>query len=342
MVDFLIRADATPKMGVGHIMRCFALAQQCQKQQIKVVFVCAHLVDMCQQHLLSNHFEIHQLICAAGSAEEAAETIAIAKQYHAKAILFDGYHFSKVYFDIFAAEQIPLWMVDDFGQVPSYFKMVINFQAWADSSAYHSSCKQFLGLKYYFLRKAFWPYLLQQDSVASENRTILVMMGGTDPNQQTQRLLLILEKLSLPFNVILILGAKNPLLEQYVAKQRSHIPIELHTNPDNIPQLMHEALFAITAGGGTSWELAFMQVPSLVIVQADNQEKVAEYVQKLGVGFNLGFYTQLTDHVLEEALLTLGTDDGIRQKMRTAALKLNIGKNIHEIVNYIKAQCGTR
>ncbi len=341
MVDFLIRVDATQEMGVGHVMRCLALAQQCQEQQINIMFVCADLVDMCQQYLLSNHFEIYQLTATAGSLEEAAETIAVAKQHHVKAILFDGYHFSKAYFDIIESAKIPLWMIDDFGQLPIYFKMVINFQAWADPKAYAATCKQFLGLEYYLLRKEFLPYL-KQPSATSQNISILVMMGGTDPNQQTQRILSIIEKLQLPLNVSLILGVKNPQIEHYVKEYQSQVKIAIHTNPNNIPQLMHQALFAITAGGGTSWELAFMQVPSLVIVQVDNQRKVAESVQNLGVGFNLGFYQQVTDQILEDKIVELATASLMRQSMRAAASKLNIGQNTNEIINYIKAQCGAK
>ncbi len=339
MVDFLIRVDATNNMGIGHVMRCLALAQQCQEQQMNVLFVCANLVDMCQQRILSNHFKIHQLTSAAGSLEEAAETMAVVKQYQAKAILVDGYHFSNAYLDTFKAQKVPLWMIDDFDQAPAHCALVINFQAWADPKGYAPKCKQFLGLEYYLLRKEFWPYILQR-SATSQKNTILVMMGGTDPNHQMQRVLSIIDKLHLPLEVSLVLGIKNQAIEQYAKERRSNIRITVHNNPDNIPQLMQQASFAITAGGGTCWELACMQVPSMVIVQAENQIKVGEYVQKLGVGFNLGSYDQLSDQVLEEKLSELVNNGLTRVNMRSSASKLHIGKKVSEVVSYIKAQCG--
>lgn len=339
MVDFLIRVDATNSMGVGHVMRCLALAQQCQEQQMNILFVCANLVDMCQQRILINHFKIHQLTSVAGSLEDAAETIAVANQYQAKAILVDGYHFSNDYFDSYKAQKVRLWMIDDFDHAPPHCELVINFQAWADPRVYASTCKQFLGLEYYLLRKEFWPYIPQR-SATSQKNTILVMMGGTDPNHQMQRVLSIIDKLHLPLEVSLVLGIKNQAIEQYAKERRSNIRITVHTNPDNIPQLMQQASFAITAGGGTSWELAFMRVPSMVIVQAENQIKVAEYVEKLGVGLNLGSYDQLSDQILQDKLSELVTNGLTRVNMRSAASKLHIGKKVSDIVNHIKSQCG--
>lgn len=339
MVDFLIRVDATKEMGIGHVMRCLALAQQCQEQQIDIMFVCANLLEICQQHLLSNDFKIHPLAAVAGSVEEAAETIAVAKQHHAKAVLVDGYHFSNAYFDAYDKQKMPLWMIDDFDYAPSYCQLVINFQAWAVPKAYAATCKQYIGLQYYLLRKEFLPYISKRTE-STQKSTILVMMGGTDPNHQMQRVLSIIEKLHFPLDVTLILGMKNQEIEQYAKEHRNNIRISVHSNPDNIPQLMQQALFAVTAGGGTCWELAFMQVPSMVIVQADNQIKVAEYVEKHGVGLNLGVYNQLSDKQLEDKLSAMVTNRLTRQNMRSSASKLNIGEKVTEIVSYIKLQCG--
>jgi UDP-2,4-diacetamido-2,4,6-trideoxy-beta-L-altropyranose hydrolase len=63
--------------------------------------------------------------------------------------------------------------------------------------------------------------------------------------------------------------------------------------------LMAGADLAIAGAGTTTWELAYMGVPTLLVVLADNQEALAAAMAEAGACVNLGWH-----HALREATTT--------------------------------------
>ena len=49
----VFRVDASARIGIGHLMRCLALAEALRKQDIQISFVCrehsGHLIELIQQ-----------------------------------------------------------------------------------------------------------------------------------------------------------------------------------------------------------------------------------------------------------------------------------------------------
>ncbi|MGE3319777.1 MAG: UDP-2,4-diacetamido-2,4,6-trideoxy-beta-L-altropyranose hydrolase [Candidatus Berkiella sp.] len=335
MVDLLIRVDATPSMGMGHLMRCLAFAEHCQKQSIETLFVCQPLMAEAKHRLAQKGFLIEELNSEFASQEEAMQLLTLAHKSHIKTIVFDGYHFTEDYFNQFKNVTYQLGMIDDFALAPSFFDWVINFQPWAQSLSYQTKNK-LLGLEYFLLRKEFWPYL---GKMTTQKKHILITMGGTDPHQQTQRLVGILDQLSLDVDICVIMGTTHPAVEEAILNYNNPQRISLHVNPKDMPSLMAEAIFAITAGGGTCWELAAMGVPAIVITQAENQQRVVEFVEKYQTGINLGYYSDVSDQLIKESISTLMVNDPLKKAMQTAGLELNIGSKISTVADFIKEQC---
>lgn len=84
---------------------------------------------------------------------------------------------------------------------------------------------------------------------------------------------------------------------------------------NDMPALMADADLAVTAGGTTVWELAFMGLPALTIILAENQRSNGDALQKLGIAQNLGWHAGLSPEHIADALKPLLEDRSVRCEM---------------------------
>jgi UDP-2,4-diacetamido-2,4,6-trideoxy-beta-L-altropyranose hydrolase len=299
--DVVIRVDATQSMGIGHFMRCFAFAQWCRKYKINVIFVIFDWIESIKEKLIKENFNYILISHPAGSSHDINQTLTIANNMGASYILLDGYHFTNQYMLGFENCPQKLILIDDFGSIPDFVYAVINFQPWANSTEYSSNALKYLGLEYFMIREEFWPYANSQ-SLQLENH-ILIVMGGTDPHNCVMTLIDMIEsnnKKRLHISVVVPDNSSKSELSNI--KTHYFHDINFFVGLTDLSALMSKATVAITAGGGTCWELAFMNVPSLIIIQSENQVKVAEYMSNLGLGINLGWYDKIANKQLNDNL----------------------------------------
>jgi len=82
-----------------------------------------------------------------------------------------------------------------------------------------------------------------------------------------------------------------------------------------MPELMEWADIAISSGGSTSWELAFMGLPAFVICFAENQIKAMDSLHNYGSVINLGWYSAIKKEQLLIQMNNLLQDELLRRKM---------------------------
>jgi UDP-2,4-diacetamido-2,4,6-trideoxy-beta-L-altropyranose hydrolase len=75
-----------------------------------------------------------------------------------------------------------------------------------------------------------------------------------------------------------------------------------------MPELMVWSDLAITAAGSTCWELAFMGLPSIFVILAENQVEIALQLAAEGFGICLGNGVGLKNYKLAEAISALARD----------------------------------
>lgn len=128
----------------------------------------------------------------------------------------------------------------------------------------------------------------------SGTKHILITMGGADPQNATLKVIEALNGAGLQdVHVKALVGAANPHRE-LLAASAAACPsrCELLTDVEDMPALMQWADLAITAAGSTCWELMCMGVPMLVMVLAENQERIAEQLQREKCAVNLGWHNE--------------------------------------------------
>src|ERR1700720_1415005 len=93
----LVRADASERIGTGHVMRCLALAQEFQRTAGRVIFVQGKTTSAIEDRLRAEGLEIASLNATPGSTEDARATVRLAREQGADWIVADGYHFDAEY-----------------------------------------------------------------------------------------------------------------------------------------------------------------------------------------------------------------------------------------------------
>ena len=146
-------------------------------------------------------------------------------------------------------------------------------------------CIKLIGPKFALLRPEFaeWREYSLQRRKYPELKNILISMGGVDKDNMTGKILHQLSLSLLPdeSSITVVMGATAPWLED-IKSLAATMPVftKVLVNVGNMAKLMANSDIAISAAGSTVWEMCCLGLPSILIVLADNQKKVAELLAK--------------------------------------------------------------
>jgi UDP-2,4-diacetamido-2,4,6-trideoxy-beta-L-altropyranose hydrolase len=337
----IIRADASSRIGTGHVMRCLALAQRWQHNGGRVVFAQAETTPALEQRLKTAAIEIVPITALLGSVEDGDQTSDSARQFGAQWIVADGYAFGASWQKHIKDAGFRLLVLDDYGHAEHYHAdIVLNQNASAHEQLYacrDASTRLLLGTRYALLRPEFSIWRDWKREIPKRATKVLVSLGGSDPDNTTSVVVKTLAQLS-NIQSVIVAGGSNPhlpALEEFVA---SHTPsMRLETNVANMPELMAWADIAISAAGSTSWELAYMGLPSALIVTGSNQEGIADKLGREKISINLGNHHHLSGEKIIGVVASLLTGAAQRHDMSERARLLVDHRGANRVVSYLTA-----
>ncbi len=320
----LIRADAGPEIGSGHLLRCLAISQAWREMGGEAA-VTGLLDPPSQARVRDEGLNLQALAgCSPGSSQDAAQTVASARAFGAELVVVDGYPLGTSYQRSLQAAGLKLLCVDDDGRSKEYCcDAILNQNSEQARSLYDRrppGCKLLLGPGYALLRKEFLSWAGSTRPVPERATRLLVTMGGSDPGQVTETVLP--AALESGLEVVVVTGASNPQSDR-LAEVVDEIPrvIVKHAVQD-MASLMAECDLALTGAGSTCWELAFMGVPAILVVLASNQEMVASTIAGSGAGLVAGHAPLAASSGLGDLLASLVPAQARRQAMAEAGRKL--------------------
>ncbi|MFM6402863.1 MAG: PseG/SpsG family protein, partial [Planktothrix sp.] len=171
--------------------------------------------------------------------------------------------------------------------------------------------------RYALLRQEFWQWRGWQRTVPQVAKKVLVTLGGADPDNVTLKVIQSLQIVEVEeLEAVVVVGGSNPHYENLkMAVLDSRYPIQLQRNVTNMPELMAWADVAISAGGSTCWELAFMGLPSILLVLAENQRLAAEKLDEMTSALNLGEHQNICHHTIKQKISMLIFSNKLRLKI---------------------------
>jgi UDP-2,4-diacetamido-2,4,6-trideoxy-beta-L-altropyranose hydrolase len=340
----MIRADAAPEIGTGHVMRCLALAQAWQDSGGSCTFLATDLPAALAHRLLAEGTEVQRVAAEPGSAPDATQTACLACAVSADWVVVDGYRFGSDFQRALRDAGHRVLAIDDYGHCEHYSAdLVLNQNAHADARLYchrEPSTVLLLGTDYVLLRREFLTYRDRNRPVSVLGRKVLVTMGGADPDNITERVVRALNHLDVEgLETLVVVGASNPhrqIIES--AMVQSGLRGELLINVTDMAKLMAWADAAVTAGGTSVWELALLGVPALGIGRAHQEIELLRFAASRGIVIDLGSYLDVAPCLIAERLAGLLENSKERARLAEAARRLVDGLGAERVVRAMLSQ----
>ena len=340
METLVFRVDAGSDIGTGHLMRCLALAQAWKARGGKAVFITSCRIEGLLTRLRDEDFVMYLLPRSA--PDDWDDTQKILTGYSGVLVVLDGYLFDGDYQQRIKELGHRLLVIDDTAHLKHYYAdIILNQNLGAEGLLY--SCEPYtrllLGTKYVLLRREFTSWSSSKREIPPTARHLLVTLGGADPVNLTLKVIRALQQVKIPdLEATVVIGGSNPNADILQAETvRGNVKMRLVRDAKNMPELMAWADVAVTAGGTTSWEIAFLGLPSLVLVFADNHAGIAKELDAAGAARNLGWGEGLDPDVICRALSKLIQSSRIREDMSRLGQSLVDGRGCTRVIKILEA-----
>jgi UDP-2,4-diacetamido-2,4,6-trideoxy-beta-L-altropyranose hydrolase len=289
----VIRADAGPEIGAGHLTRCLALAQAWRATGGLVVFVVAESMSVLGAEI-ARLADVAEISAPAGGAQDAAETLVIADRHAATWIVLDGHRFHSDYESRVSSAASRILVIDDTAcQATFHADVLLNHNVSATPQTYAESApgsRLLLGPDYMLLRESFGRHLGVKRDIPRVASKVLVALGGGDVSCELAIVLAALAEADVAgIDVLVAAGYSRSAKETVTAALRSApLHVRLARPDDDMAAAMAWADIAVSGGGTTSLELASMGVPCVSLVVDENQRANVAGLEHAGVALDAG------------------------------------------------------
>lgn len=200
----------------------------------------------------------------------------------------------------------------------------------------------FLGWEWVLLRKQFarppeFSGSFPSPGISNAYRhDVLITMGGSDPAGLTSKAVCALNQVKYPFHTTIILGTAfvhdvelQELLE-YV-----DFPYTILRNVKDMAAIMTKADFAIASFGGIAYELSASGTPGIYLALTEDNARSASLFQESGMGINLGVYDMVNEQKIVHTVENLIQNTSFRNNFKKFCLEKMDGQGSKRIANVI-------
>jgi UDP-2,4-diacetamido-2,4,6-trideoxy-beta-L-altropyranose hydrolase len=339
--NLIIRADAGSEIGTGHVMRCLALGQAWQDRGGTVTFITASDSHGLAERVRAEGMDWAVISAKPGSDNDARLTGRHAKKTGAGWVVVDGYHFSDHYLAIIRCAGLKILAIDDKGYKTLFHAdIILNQNVYASCEIYQNqepAPTLLLGTKYALIRREFFRKGRVERQEPDIAKKILVTLGGSDPDNATQKVIEAIRDITVTegLKAVIVTGYNNPHFNALVEAAGGSPGIQLIRPTADMPGLMAWADMAVIAAGSTAWEMAFIGMPFITLVIADNQLPVAEGLEKLGATVNMGWSLAVTPGSLGSMIRTVMQSRGLRQALSGRVRELVDGEGAARVIMHL-------
>lgn len=298
------RMDGGPQIGLGHIMRCLALAEM-----LMPGFTCTFCIHQPAEAII-------RLLTQKGvsvlplATQDVAEFLALLPAN--SLIVLDGYHFGETCQRRIKAAGHTLVFIDDLMTGHQVADVIINHTPGITADRYQAeSYTHFcFGTAYALVNPVFQPQPLQPDSPY-----VLLNLGGADPQNMSRQLAEWLLQLPDQLVIRVVLGSANVHVPTFAGLPADRMLILQNLSVEDMAREMEACRYAILSCSTVSYELATIGRPFIGMQTAGNQHYLADFFAKEKLAVHI--FTGLPDAAcFREVLATIRPDQGVAAQRR--------------------------
>jgi len=295
-LNIVIRADASIKIGGGHIMRCISLATYLKNYVNNIYFISSNSDNNLKDYVLScgfefyeiQHFDVDSTKKYNFQKNDADQSIPILEKIKKiDWVIVDHYQLDVIWETRIRPYTSKIMVIDDLANRFHDCDLLLD-QNWFNNmnNRYNNLMGKavcLFGPKYALLRNEFLKARkLQKTREGSVNR-ILIFFGSGDPENFTGKLLKLLSISEFKnIYVDVVVGSMNPNIKKIYKQVYSRQNTSLHVQTRNMAQIISKVDLALCAGGSTTWERMCLGLPSMVWTLAENQREFTKDLDSSG------------------------------------------------------------
>ncbi|MFC4388311.1 UDP-2,4-diacetamido-2,4,6-trideoxy-beta-L-altropyranose hydrolase [Gracilibacillus marinus] len=310
----VIRVDASVTIGTGHVMRCLVLADDLSEHGVDVLFICRKTKGNLISIMESKGYKVKTV----GLDIEARETIAILQTIVSiDLLIIDHYGIDEQWEKRVRPYVKKLMVIDDLANRPHCCDLLLDQNELPNKEERYAhlvptTTEKLLGLHYLLLRKEFRDFPGRKKSVHSISN-VLVSFGGSDPTNETMKVMQAIHRLDV--SIVVVVGSSYPYYQQLVQQYLEWDKIIILKQTSNMAEWMRKADIAIGAGGTSTWERVYMELPTITIDIADNQTEILRHTSKLGIISHMGKSDEVTTTAIANRITEMQRDKEIVNKL---------------------------
>lgn len=288
-MNIFFRVDSSIEIGTGHVMRSLTLAEDLRMKGANVFFICRKLQCNLINYIEEKGFLVYPLPfhpqkilkidktikhshwLNVNWETDVAQTInIIGKHQKIDWLIVDHYAINEKWEQKMRPFVKRIMIIDDLADRSHDCDLLLDQNLYMNIEARYEglvpkSCLKLLGPRYALLRPEFKEARTCVKARDGSIRRILIFFGGSDPTNETMKVLEAIKLLNKTDIVVdVVVGRTNPQRNQVKQFVNTLKNVTYFCQIDYMADLMAKADLGIGAGGSTTWERCYLGLPTLV------------------------------------------------------------------------------
>jgi UDP-2,4-diacetamido-2,4,6-trideoxy-beta-L-altropyranose hydrolase len=333
-VNIFFRADGNSQIGLGHVVRCVAIAEMIYHH-----YPCHFLIKEPGEQVEKMISPFAKVIELPATMSLDEETTVLDQYVTPSDILVTDRYALDSHYQAEAKKKVKkLVAVDDDARLHFYADIVINHSSPDMASRYSKEAftQIMAGPQYLIAREAFRKAAINK-RIIKEIRSLFICMGGADPFNITCKVLDAAKNSSFK-HIVVVTGSAYQHAEALLTRCESD-RVEWKTNlcADEMINEIKNCEVAVSTASSVSLEICCVKAGLLTGMVAENQQNIHQCLVDKGCAITMGDFRNVTEEEITRKLNDLCNHEVVNNQMKQQHLLIDgeSGTRILNIFNHL-------